>query len=58
MRLMPVEVGQFAVDWYGVGRGYQNNGRISTHHPTHGERTESHSSRLTVYFFAYRKEPP
>ncbi len=43
MRLPPVEAGQFAIDWYGVGRGLQNNRRISTHHPTDGERIASNS---------------
>jgi hypothetical protein len=43
MRLAPVEVGQFAIDWYSVGRGDQDNRRISTHNPTNGERIESHS---------------
>ena len=38
-----LDVGQFAIDWYGVGRGYQNNRRLSTHHPTDGERIESNS---------------
>ena len=57
MGFVPVEVGQFAIDWYGAGRVYQNNLRINTHNPTDGERIASNSSRLTSRLFAFRKEP-
>src|SRR5947209_8612102 len=45
LQFVAVEVDQFAVDWYGVGRGDQNNRRISTQNPTDGERLASNSSR-------------